>query len=120
MGVTGASRGGELSLLLGAAFPEIRAAAAYVPSGVIHGGLARSESGAWLKTAAWTHKGKALAYLDQDNTTADWRCVDWDRPPAALAPDFISGLKDKTAVRKSMIPVERINGPVLMISGTDD
>ncbi len=38
LGVTGASRGGELSLLLGATFPEIRAVVAYVPSGVTHNG----------------------------------------------------------------------------------
>ncbi len=120
LGVAGASRGGELSLLLGATFPEISAVVAYVPSGVIHGGHARSESGEWLKTAAWTHKGTTLAYLDQDNTSSDWQCVDWGQPPVALTPIFESCLKDRAAVRRSMIPVERINGPVLMISGTDD
>ena len=45
VGVTGTSRGGELALLLGATFPEIRAVVAYVPSGVIHSGLTRSSDG---------------------------------------------------------------------------
>jgi fermentation-respiration switch protein FrsA (DUF1100 family) len=35
----GSSKGGELALLLGASFPEIRAVVAMVPSGIVHAGI---------------------------------------------------------------------------------
>src|SRR5947199_123091 len=40
--VSGTSRGGELVLLLGATFPAVKAVIAYVPSGIVHGGIGRS------------------------------------------------------------------------------
>lgn len=117
--VTGMSRGGELSLLLGASFPAIRAVVAYVASGLMHGGLTRSrETG--RSGAAWTRGGEPLAFLEQDNRATDSRIVDWDRPPVPLAPIFESSLRDGAAVERATIPVERINGPVLLISGTAD
>ena len=33
---------------------------------------------------------------------------------------YEAGLKNETAVNKALIPVEKINGPVLLISGKDD
>ena len=113
IGVTGMSRGGELSLLLGATFPAIRAVVAYVPSGVIHGGIGGERP-------AWTYRGQALPRLSEDNRAYESDCVDWTKPPIALTPLFESGLRDQAAVARSLIPVERTNGPVLMISGTDD
>ena len=119
VGVTGVSRGGELALLLGATYPEIRAVAATVPSGVIHAGLSRSGESGDLG-AAWTLGGKPLPWLQQDNRRSDPDCVDWEQPPIATTPIFESSLRDRAAVERAMIPVERIRGPVLMISGTDD
>lgn len=45
LAVWGASRGGELALLLGATFPEINAVAAWVPSGVVFWALGLAEPG---------------------------------------------------------------------------
>ncbi len=119
VGVTGVSRGGELALLLGATYPEIRAVAATVPSGVIHAGLSRSGKSGDLGPA-WTLGGKPLAWLQQEKRCTDSDCVDWEKPPIATTPIFESSLRDRAAVERATIPVERIRGPVLMISGTDD
>ena len=119
VGVVGASRGGELALLLGATFPQIRAVVAYVPSGVVHSGLSRSGDDG-RPGPAWTHKGAPLPWLQQGNRATDNHCVDWSESPVAMTPVFKSSLRDAQAVARAMIPVERINGPVLMISGTDD
>jgi dienelactone hydrolase len=74
--VQGHSRGGELSLLLGATFSVVRAVVAVVPSGYIWG-AARVD---WSDGAAWTWQGTALPRVpvteeheaDQDrDVTAD-------------------------------------------------
>jgi len=118
LGVTGVSRGGELSLLLGATFPDVKAVVAYVPSGVIHSGLRWSRERG--RGPAWTHNGEALPWLQQDNRCTDNACIDWESPPFALTPIFVSSLRDADAVARATIPVERIGGPLLLISGRDD
>lgn len=66
LGVIGSSRGGELSLLVGATFPQVKAVVAYVPSGIIRAGQGRK--------GAWTYQGVELPYtpvrilnVDPDN-----------------------------------------------------
>jgi dienelactone hydrolase len=51
LAVVGASRGGELSLLLGSTFPEIKAVVAYLPSDVVDRGSS---------TPSWTWRSKPL------------------------------------------------------------
>jgi dienelactone hydrolase len=112
--VMGASRGGELALLLGATFPEIHGVIAYVPSGVTWPGIGREYSP--QPRASWSWRGKPIAFV----------------PPAppgtaaliggavAFTPWFLESLKAAPRVEEAEIAVERINGPVLMISGKDD
>ncbi|MGJ7524753.1 acyl-CoA thioesterase/bile acid-CoA:amino acid N-acyltransferase family protein [Variovorax sp. GB1P17] len=92
--VVGASRGGELALLLGATFPAVRAVVAYVPSGVVWGAYPASGHG------AWTLEGQEIAYANDD---------EWEKTP-----------RDAAYLERVSIPVEKIGGPVLMISGADD
>ncbi|MBO0703224.1 MAG: palmitoyl-CoA hydrolase, partial [Candidatus Dormibacteraeota bacterium] len=40
--------------------------------------------------------------------------------PFALTPGFLRALEDREEVERTFIPVERINGPVLLLSGSDD
>jgi dienelactone hydrolase len=115
----GSSRGGELALLLGATFPSVRCVVAYAPSAVVYGSVrksGRSGDGAWL------HRGQAVPWFRPTRAPAA------DVPaeaalsdaPFALTPTFLAGLKDTEAVEQALIPVERIRGPVLMVSGKDD
>ena len=57
IGVLGISRGGELALLLGSIFPQIRTVVAYVPSDIVVGGCCNSRS-----EASWTIGGRPLAW----------------------------------------------------------
>jgi dienelactone hydrolase len=111
--VMGASRGGELALLLGAMFPAIKAVVAYVPSGVVWPGIARTPSP--HPQAAWTLGGEALPSMP--SPTPDPQA--WSKPPVVLAPSFLEALKSR-APEQAEIAVEKINGPVLMFSGSDD
>lgn len=89
LGVMGTSRGGELALLLGSMFDDLKAVVSYVGSGYVIGGL--SEVGA----PAWTWKGKPVPFL----TEALYR----------------SGKMESVE-----IPVEKINGPMLLVSADAD
>jgi dienelactone hydrolase len=117
--VSGTSRGGELVLLLGATFPEIKAVIAYVPSGVVHGGIGRS--GVRGASPAWTFHGAAIPYL---RPRPEKLSPEPPPPPAGepipLTPRFLRFLEDDEAAAQAEIAVERINGPVLLISGKDD
>lgn len=101
--VVGTSRGGELALLLGATFTWIDAIVGYVPSGVMIGPFGPSEPGDTRVRAGWTWQGKPLPHLFEQATGT-----------------FANAIRNKDAVERASIPVERIEAPVLMISGRSD
>lgn len=116
IGIYGASRGGELALILGAWFPEsVQSIVAAVPSSVIYGGLSETP------VHAWTYHGKPLAQFapvpptDFNNGQGD----DADHPANTLI-GFLEGMKDKKAFNGASIPVEKIQADLLIISGGDD
>jgi dienelactone hydrolase len=115
LGVLGRSRGGELALLLGATFPELRAVVAYVPSGVVHGGIGEDSAG----RSAWTWRGQPVPFL-RDQVTPEQDAAIFGSEPITLTPRFELNLEDRQAVQDAMIPVERIHGPVLLLSGEAD
>ena len=112
IGVAGGSRGGELALLIASRNPEITAVVGWAPSGVLYGGLSRNGG---VPGAAWCEGGRDLPFAG-----FDLAAVDWDRKPLRFTPGFIAALSDTATVSAAEIPVERINGPVLLISGSDD
>lgn len=100
LAVVGTSRGGELALLVGATFPQIKAVVGYVPSGVVWPG--NDNSGRPQPGPAWIYRGMPLPFV----TTA--------------RSYFGTRYADPTDLARATIPVEQINGPVLLISGEDD
>src|SRR5215468_9482364 len=120
LAVWGPSRGGELALLLGATFPDINAVVAWVPSGVVFWALGQAEPGDTRPRAAWIHRGKALPYLQENNTSADPEPALESGRSVAYAPFYRSFLRDEKAVARATIPVEQTRGPILLISGADD
>lgn len=90
--VIGVSRGGEGALLIGATFPRlVHGVVGLVPSNVVNPGLD-------LHSAAWTLHGRAVPHV----AIADYRTPDPSNDPAAF------------------IRAERIDGPILTLSGGDD
>lgn len=90
VGVLGLSRGAELALLLATIYPDLHAVVAYMPSNVVVRGCCDAGS-----PIAWTLGGRAVA--------------------APVAPTGRSMTIDRPE-----IPVERIHGAVILISGRDD
>lgn len=122
--LTGQSRGAELSLLLGARFPAlVSAVIAYVPSSVVHGTLRAGRPGQPPGEPAWTWRGEPLRTVWDGNPLADWTAFEardaGDRQ-VRQAPAFVSAQRHADSVAAARIPVERIAGPVLLVSGTDD
>jgi dienelactone hydrolase len=109
--VTGASRGGELALLLGATFSEIRTVVAYAPSGILWPGQPIGSE----RRAAWTLGGNPFPCFRLPTGV-----IDRSNPHAATAPGILAALQDTDVVEQATIPVERTRGPILLISGQDD
>ncbi len=116
IGVMGGSRGGELALLLGATYPDIKAVIATVPSGVVWASLSGTQ-------AAWTLGGVDIPYVPlaadanpSFSTDADGNQVEVD------APIYLTSIKEASAsaLMTATIQVEKTNGPILMLAGQDD
>lgn len=119
--VSGVSRGGELSLLLGATFPEkVSAVIAYVPCHFTNGVLNAGHPGQDRHDPTWTLNGEYLPALAANNRTADWSMFDNARDAKRQTPAFLSCLGDPEAMARARIAIERIQGPVMFISGSDD
>lgn len=110
IGVMGWSRGSEAALLLGARNPDIRAVGAIAPSGVVWQGLDFADP--MNMGPAWTAAGEPLPFMTPD--------AGLYVPGGAMKPMFDSAMIQAGAHPEAEIPVERINGPVLLISGGDD
>jgi dienelactone hydrolase len=115
--VTGISRGSELALLAGALLDGVAAVAAFAPSGVSWGGLGPRGP---IDAPAWTFRGEDLPYapmappppgMDLTGISAPLRLRPLFEAALAAYPDAIDAAE---------IPVERIRGPVFLVSGGSD
>lgn len=119
--VTGQSRGGELVLLLGATFPDkVSAVIANVPSAFVHGGQAACDPALGRDGPSWLLDGKPMAHIWEDNRFASWVPYDAGEPPLRNSLAMMTALGDPQALERARIPVERIDGPVMLVSAGDD
>jgi dienelactone hydrolase len=118
IGVIGTSRGGELSLLLGATYPaKAGAIVAYVPSHIVWGGFGPPTDG---PRPSWTLGGEPLPFLRRRLPGMPPEPEPSPDEPFALTPGFLRALENREGEERAAIPVERIDCPVLMISGRED
>ncbi len=122
IGVLGVSRGAELALLAAARFPALRAVVAYAPSSVAwdSGGRDKKTNGS---VPAWLWQGLPIESAPLPVRGFMWRSafpVVAMRRPVMFRNLFLAGLRNSEAVEQAAIPVERIKGPMLLISGGDD
>lgn len=110
--VLGWSKGGELALLLSSYFPELKVVVAYVPSGIVWQSIRGG------RTSSWSYQGKPLPFVPYGQS-AEFN-AQGPNQPRRMALLYLAGLEDKESVSKATIAVEKINGPVLLISGKDD
>ncbi len=121
LGIIGRSKGGELALLGASYYPDFKAAVGVVPSSVVWQSPSAIEK--YKNTSSWDYKGEELPYLHVKPsfffiTGAMWAKMTGG--PILTSSLYSGALKDKAAVVDAMIPVEKINGPVLLVSARDD
>jgi dienelactone hydrolase len=119
--VSGQSRGGELSLLLGARYPErVLAIAAFVPGAFAFGAQGAADPVEGWDGPTWTHGGAPLEHLWHANREVRWQPWNDEPPPTRHRDVYVDGLRDRELARASRIPIERFDGPVACVSGLDD
>lgn len=119
--LSGQSRGGELVLLLGSIYPkDVSAVIAYVPGAVVHSGQNACDPAVGREGPAWLLNGKALTHVWENNASASWEPWDTGPEPRRHAHAILTALQDTDAVHRARIQVERIQGPVMCLSGSDD
>jgi hypothetical protein len=122
IGLFAVSRGAELALLLGSRFPMIRSMVAYAPSSVVWAaGGRQKETGA--VPPSWTHGGEAIPFVPLPLRQFIFRSaipVALLKRPVTFRDLFLAGLRNRKTATAAAIPVERIHGPIMLISSGDD
>ena len=117
LGVIGRSRGAELALLLGSRFPQIRSVVACCPSSIVWNGLRGNRL---TDSPAWRSSDREIPFASLTSARlADLRSRTIQASPVTLTPLFEAALNGPI-LEEAIIPVEQINGPILLISGDDD
>jgi acetyl esterase/lipase len=116
LAVAGGSKGAELALLLGATFPEFKAVVGLAPSALIWQGISRKS---FEPRSSWSRDGKGLPFALFNFSWSDVQKLMRKEPLAFIEWYNPQKLKPEQA-QAAAIEVERINGPVLLISGSDD
>ncbi|MED4750933.1 acyl-CoA thioesterase/bile acid-CoA:amino acid N-acyltransferase family protein [Brevibacillus choshinensis] len=119
--VFGRSKGAELALVIGALDPEVRAVIASSPSSTVSIGSSNEIAGSDLfaPQSSWSFRGEPLPYVH-------WTEAQSDEADALLQAgqriDHIHAETWKACkwLEEATIPVERINGPVMLLSSDDD
>jgi uncharacterized protein len=106
IGVFGGSKGAEAALLIAARDRRIKAVVAGVPSSVAWQGY--NPSNPANPGPSWTQGGKPIPYVPYDGSVPFTGVLDLYQRSLAKAS------------AEAAIPVERINGPVLLVSARDD
>ena len=124
LAVIGGSKGGEAALLIGSTYPTVTGVVSIVGSGLMIAGITQDVmTGSFLDilrtpVANWTLGGEPLPYLPTVVTPELEKLVA-EGAPVQLRMAFEPGLTPDVVARAT-IPVERINGPVLLLAGELD
>lgn len=107
--VIGGSRGADLALLLGSYYAEIKGVIGIVASHAVFPGHTQE-----FNSSCWTFKGKELPYIPVNEASVTYLMQ------RDLKGAFEAMLQDTVAEQQALIPVEKIQGPILLLSATQD
>lgn len=117
IGIDGTSKGSEMALTAGSLFPELSCVIARVPSHFVSEGLAGSgKNKAPSGTSCWSWRGKELPYAPYRSRTFDILGTLLKEKEMHI----ITFNRDKDVTPETLIPVEKICAPVLLLSSKHD
>jgi dienelactone hydrolase len=105
IGIVGGSIGGEVALTVASHYREIKVVVAAMPSGVVWPGIVHTEG---EPPSTFTLAGKPLPFLP------------YGYPFTSVYNLYAKGLLALDQHKEAIIPVERINGPVMLVCGKSD
>ncbi len=115
--LVGVSRGAELALLLGSRCSEVKAVVAIAPSSVVFPGPPTGILDALQgQHSAWSLNGHELAFVAMPYS---WTTLQ-GMITGKRTPMFEKALQNSRQVREAAIPVEKIQGSILLASFTRD
>jgi dienelactone hydrolase len=107
LGIEGGSIGSEVALMVAAHFPEIKAVVAAMPSGIVWPGISHTSAN---PPSTFTLAGQPLPDLPYGG----------DGHFTTVYDLYAKGLAALDQHPDAIIPVERINGPILLVCGKVD
>lgn len=111
--IWGGSKGAELGLLLGSLMPnEVNGVIAVVPSHVVWQGLSMTH---FTPKSSWRVNNKSFGFAPMMYEQSDFA-----PPKILLRKGYERAILQIPDLSFAEIPVEKITGPILLISGTDD
>ena len=117
IGVDGMSKGSEMALVAASMFPELSCVIARVPSYFVSEGLSGSGKNKRPSgTSCWSYRGKELPF-------APYRSRSFNLLKVLLKEKelhIISFNQDKDVTPDTVIPIENIKAPILLLSSTHD
>ncbi|HEY69408.1 MAG TPA: hypothetical protein G4O08_02365 [Anaerolineae bacterium] len=114
--ILGGSKGSEAALLLGSKYRQVKAVIAFSPSSVVWQGIPanRFEISKDVKSS-WSFKGEGLPFLAYPSSINKWDLIF-----LRLRRMHEDALQNTSIARDVAIPVENIQGPILLVSGERD
>jgi dienelactone hydrolase len=107
--VIGESKGAELALLLASRKSEISGVIAYVPGAVVFQGIPKDYRS---PRSSWTYMGEQIPFVPYDLSNLS--------DPKNFLSIYRNSLNQQEAVKRALIPVTNIKGPILLFSAKDD
>lgn len=115
--IDGTSKGSELALLAASMFPDISCVIARVPSYFVSEGLkVRGVTKAPSGTSCWSYHGKEISYAPYKSRTFDFKAMLKKEKELHI----LTFNKNKDITPDTIIPIEKIKGPVLLLSSKHD
>lgn len=117
IGIDGTSKGSEMALVAASLFPALSCVIVRVPShfvseGLSGGGKNKAPSG----TSCWSYRGRELPYAPYRSRTFDILRMFLREKEMHI----ITFNRDKDVTPETRIPIENIQGPILMLSSKHD
>ena len=117
IGIDGMSKGSEMALLSASMFSELSCVIARVPSYFVSEGLSgKGKSKGPSGTSCWSYKGKEIPYAPYNQRAFDM--LKMFREEREL--HIIRFNRDKNVTPETIIPVENIKAPILLLSSKND